>query len=89
MNPLRFLNPFYTRKPERDLAVLVQRVTRVANLVEANVDTIGYPDAVFASTVRSNLLTISDAMATGRTQDAKVMVDAMVLVLSGKDAAWP
>lgn len=87
MNPLRFLNPFYTRKLERDLAALVQRVTRVADLVEANVDTIGNPDAVFASTVRSNLLTISDAMASGRAQDAKVMVDAMVLVLSGKDAA--
>lgn len=87
MTWLRYLNPFYARKLERDLAELVQRVNRVADLVESNANTIGNPDAVFASTVRSNLLTISDAMASGRAQDAKVMVDAMVLVLGGKDAA--
>lgn len=76
MNPFRLFNPLYTLRLERKLADLTFRADRLTILVEAE-----------QSRRRGYLMTIADAMATGRTNDAKVMVDSLVLALSGKDAA--
>lgn len=76
MNPFRLFNPIYTLRLERRLADLTARADRLTLLVEAE-----------QQRRRGYLLTIADAMATGRTAQAKTMVDAMVLILGGKDAA--
>jgi len=76
MNPLRLFNPFYTLRLERTLADLTARADRLTLMVEAE-----------HQRRRGHLMTIADAMATGRTNDAKVMVDSLVLALGGKDAA--
>lgn len=76
MNPFRLFNPFYVLRLERTLSDLTKRADRLNVLVEAEL-----------AMRRGHLLTIADAMASGRVNDAKVMVDAMVFVLGGKDAA--
>lgn len=76
MNPFRLFNPIHTLRLERKLADLTARAERLTILVEAE-----------QQRRRGYLLTVADAMATGRTTEAKVMVDAMVLILGGKDAA--
>jgi hypothetical protein len=76
LNPFRLFNPLYTLRLERKLAELTARAERLTALVEVD-----------QQRRRGYLMTIADAMATGRTTEAKVMVDAMVLILGGKDAA--
>lgn len=76
MSPLRFLNPFYTRRLERKLAEVTARAEGLVALVEAE-----------QKRRRGYLITVADALTTGRTSEAKTMVDALVLVLGGKDAA--
>jgi hypothetical protein len=76
MNPFRLINPLYTLRLERTLADLTARADRLTLVVEAE-----------HQRRRGYLMTIADAMATGRTNDAKVMVDSLVLGLGGKDAA--
>ncbi len=76
MNPFRLINPLYTLRLERKLADLTARAEGLTLLVDLE-----------HARRRGYLMTIADAMATGRTNDAKVMVDSLVLALGGKDAA--
>lgn len=86
MNPFRLFNPFHVLRLERENASLIAGIARVEALIDEVVATHkSLPASALAESARKSLLTIADAMAQGRANDAKIMVDAMVLILSKRE----
>lgn len=89
MNPLRLFNPWYTLSIERQL---VKMSEHSAALAEASIDLADkvmaldaqYPTAAQKLILqqRENLQAIADYLGTGRVSDAKVMVDALIMLIN-------
>lgn len=86
MNPFRLFNPFYVLRLERDLAGYVSSVDRLVAIAESMAERAGEgPDVRLVNQMRESLKSVAEAMASGRTGDAKTMVDAIILILEPKE----
>lgn len=88
MNPFRLINPRYVLKLEREVRSYASSYDRIVDAAERVAERAGAdPDIKLITNMRSSLLSVADALASGRTNDAKVMVDAIILVLQPKENA--
>lgn len=79
---LRLVNPIYTKRLERQVADYAANADRLVDVAERVALLVAEtPNERLIRNTRNGLLTIADAMATGRTSEAKAIVDAMVLIL--------